>query len=207
MNLHETNQTKQWLIDAFLELLEQYSYNDITIERITKKAGLGRRTFYRHFQTKDELVEYITTLLMHEYSRTLLENNAQGLEMAAQCYFTFWENYIDLLLLLKKAKLLHFISDNMEQLIMNVAIEIKHIPAQPDSAAAQSNDTAASPGAEDIALSEETIALYQKYRYEFVFKLAGFWQVTLLWCEENPRKSPEEMGRIISSFLSPEVKC
>lgn len=70
MKLHETNQTKQWLIDAFLELLKQYSYNDITIERITTKAGLGRRTFYRHFQTKDELVEYITTLLMHEYSRT-----------------------------------------------------------------------------------------------------------------------------------------
>lgn len=200
MKLHETNQTKQWLIDAFLELLKQYSYNDITIERITTKAGLGRRTFYRHFQTKDELVEYITTLLMNEYSRTLLENNAQGVEMVAECYFSFWENYLDVLLLLKKAKLLHFISDNLEQLIMNVALQVGHIPAQ-------SNDTAASPGVEEIALNEETIALYQKYRYEFVFKLAGFWQVTLLWCEENPRKSPEEMGRIISSFLSPEVKC
>ncbi len=207
MKLHETNQTKQWLIDAFLELLEQYSYNDITIERITTKAGLGRRTFYRHFQTKDELVEYITTLLMHEYSQTLLENNAQGLEMVAKCYFEFWENYIDLLLLLKKAKLLHFFSDNLEQLIMDVAIEVKHIPAPTDAAAAQSNATVASPGVNDMALDDATIALYQKYRYEFVFKLAGFWQVTLVWCEENPRKSPEEMGRIISTFLSPEVKC
>lgn len=153
-----------------------------------KKAGLGRRTFYRHFQTKDELVEYITTLLMNEFSKTLLASNAHGQDMIAKCYFEFWENYIDLLLLFKKAKLLHFIGDNIEQLIIKVALQVGHIPTLPDSA--------------PLKPSTEAMETYRKYRYEFTFKLAGFWQVTLVWCEENPRKSPEEMSQIITAFLN-----
>ena len=44
--------------------------------------------------------------------------------------------------------------------------------------------------------------LYAKYNYEFSIKLAGFWKATILWCEETPRKTPEEMANLITDLFS-----
>jgi AcrR family transcriptional regulator len=41
--------------DALLELLGEKSYSKITISEINKRANLSRRTFYKHFESKDEL--------------------------------------------------------------------------------------------------------------------------------------------------------
>jgi AcrR family transcriptional regulator len=41
---------------AFVELLHRRPYGDIRIGDITKKAGLGRATFYAHYSDKDDLL-------------------------------------------------------------------------------------------------------------------------------------------------------
>lgn len=178
----EQNQTRHLIINSLLELLEKRDYSTITINMIVDHAGLGRRTFYRYFKTKDDAMKQITTLLMDEFADTLIKNHASGMEEIAIAYFQSWEQYIDVLLLLKKAHVLYFIEDNLPELITNVAKKVKHIP-------------------EGIPL-EQLTRLYSKYNYEFSIKLAGFWKATIIWCEETPRKSPEEMAKIITSLLS-----
>ena len=178
----EKNQTKLWIINSLLTLLERKDYATITINMIVDHAGLGRRTFYRHFKTKDDTMKYITELLMDQFAEQLLQNHSSGMEEVAIAYFQSWEKYIDVLLLLKKAHVLYFIEDNLPQLIMSVAKIIKHIPAE--------------------ISAEKWNALYEQYRFEFSIKLAGFWKATILWCEDQPRKSPEEMAKIITSLLS-----
>lgn len=178
----ETNQTRLWILNSLLELLEKKDYSAITINMLADHAGLGRRTFYRYFKTKDEAMKYITELLMDQFANTIINNHSSGMEEVAVAYFQFWEQYIDILLLLKKAHVLYFIEDNLTELITNVAKKVKHIPA---------------------GIPVEKLAkLYEKYNYEFSIKLAGFWKATILWCEETPRKSPEEMAKIITSLLS-----
>lgn len=178
----EQNQTRHLIINSLLELLEKRDYSTITINMIVDHAGLGRRTFYRYFKTKDDAMKHITTLLMDQFAETLLKNHASGMEEVAIAYFQSWEQYIDVLLLLKKAHVLYFIEDNLSELITNVAKKVKHIP-------------------EGIPL-EQLTRLYSKYNYEFSIKLAGFWKATIIWCEETPRKSPEKMAKIITSLLS-----
>ncbi len=178
----DQTQTKLWIINSLLELLERKDYSAITINMIVDHARLSRRTFYRHFKTKDDTMKYITGLLMNQFADTLLANHASGMEGVAIAYFQFWEKYIDVLLLLKKAHVLYFIEDNLAELIINVAKKIKHVPS-------------------GISL-EQLGSLYEKYNYEFSIKLAGFWKATIIWCHENPRKSPEEMGKIITSLFS-----
>lgn len=57
----QAQRSKSALIKAFAELLQRQSYQSITIQAITEHANTGRSTFYRHFQSKaDVLVE------MHE---------------------------------------------------------------------------------------------------------------------------------------------
>lgn len=67
----EENQTKLWIINALLEQLERKDYSSITINMIVEQAKLGRRTFYRYFKTKDEVIEYITELLMDQFAKTI----------------------------------------------------------------------------------------------------------------------------------------
>jgi AcrR family transcriptional regulator len=49
--------TRKLIIDAFLALLVEKSFEDITIQDIAKRATVNRATFYAHFQDKYALVE------------------------------------------------------------------------------------------------------------------------------------------------------
>ena len=49
------------LHDALLSLVESKPFDRITVEDIIEKAGVGRSTFYRHFETKEALIDEIAT--------------------------------------------------------------------------------------------------------------------------------------------------
>lgn len=181
MEIKEENRTKKWIIEALFALLKQRDYRDITVDQIVNKAGLGRRTFYRYFKSKDEVIAHTTKLLMDEFAAKIIANSADTLEAIARSYFEFWESYIDILLLLNKAHLLYFIEDHLLSLIYEAALKSGHVSA---------------------GISKEKLERqYEQYKYEFAFKLAGFWKVTILWCSESPRKRPEEMSKIIDAIL------
>ena len=78
-------QLKQ-IINSLLELLERKEYHDITIHMIVDHAGLGRRTFYRYFKTKDDAMEYITRLLMDQFASAVIRNNSHGTQEVAIAY-------------------------------------------------------------------------------------------------------------------------
>ncbi|WOO36402.1 TetR/AcrR family transcriptional regulator [Anaerocolumna sp. AGMB13020] len=181
MNIEERNPTRKRIIESLFTLLVKKDYNDITVSRIIDKAELGRRTFYRHFKSKDDVISYLTKLLMNDFANTIVHNHAETQEGIITSYFEFWENHIDLLKLLNKAHLLYFIEDNFPQLIFEVALKTGHI----------NNDIK-----EARALKE-----YEKHKYEFSIKLGGIWKATIIWSLESPRKSPIEMSRIINDII------
>lgn len=182
MDIKEKNQTKLLIIKAFWELLELKEYHDITISQIVNKAGLGRRTFYRHFKSKDEMIDYTIKLLMKDVANIVLKNDATTLEMVIKSYFEFWDSNIDVIDLLNKAHLLYFVEDNLLSLMYNVAIDIGHVPNP---------------------LSDDTLAeLYETHKFAFSIKLGGLWKATILWSGENPRKTPEQMSKLIADILN-----
>ncbi len=75
--LKKITKRKERIIEALYELLDKKDYHDITITRIVDKAELGRRTFYRYFKSKDEVIEYSTNLLMKEFADTIVLNHAE----------------------------------------------------------------------------------------------------------------------------------
>jgi AcrR family transcriptional regulator len=48
--------TRQLLDAAFVELLHRRAYGNIRVNDITRKAGVGRATFYAHYSSKDDLL-------------------------------------------------------------------------------------------------------------------------------------------------------
>lgn len=65
-NLEKRQRTKQKLTDALVELCEEKNYYDITVWDICNRAQLYRSTFYRYYETKDEMLREIE----HEYLET-----------------------------------------------------------------------------------------------------------------------------------------
>lgn len=49
--------TREAIFSAFIQLLSQQDYSQITVGRIIEKADIGRATFYAHFETKDYLLK------------------------------------------------------------------------------------------------------------------------------------------------------
>jgi AcrR family transcriptional regulator len=48
--------TRMRIDAAFVQLLHRRPYGDIRVSDITKKAGVGRATFYAHYSAKDDLL-------------------------------------------------------------------------------------------------------------------------------------------------------
>ena len=61
--------TKKALLVAFGELIEEKSFNKITITDLTEKCGLNRMTFYYHFDNIYELMIWGLEMQMREASK------------------------------------------------------------------------------------------------------------------------------------------
>jgi len=58
--------TRKMLKDALIALLEQKSYERITVADIADRATVNRKTFYLHYETKDHLLQSVTDGILDE---------------------------------------------------------------------------------------------------------------------------------------------
>lgn len=68
--------TRMVIQDALFNLMQEKSYNKITIQEIIDRANVGRSTFYSHYETKEDLllscVEHLLEIL-NQYIMDYLE--------------------------------------------------------------------------------------------------------------------------------------
>lgn len=71
--------TRNSIFDAFIKLLSQKNYNDITVGEIIEGADIGRATFYAHFETKDFLLKALCQELFdHIFEADAGDDNAHA---------------------------------------------------------------------------------------------------------------------------------
>ena len=58
-NIIKRSRTKERLKTALISLCGKKAYYDITIQVICRQAGLYRSTFYRYYDTKDDMLREI----------------------------------------------------------------------------------------------------------------------------------------------------
>jgi AcrR family transcriptional regulator len=56
MSGSRTERTRDKLGDALIALLQEKPFDDITVQDVLDRAGVGRSTFYAHFKDKDDLL-------------------------------------------------------------------------------------------------------------------------------------------------------
>ncbi len=69
-----SRRTRAWLLETLLELIEEKDYAEISITELTQKAGIARQTFYRNFNTKDDILLYKMDEIREEYLMKVQKN-------------------------------------------------------------------------------------------------------------------------------------
>ncbi len=75
-----SQRTRQLVNTAMLELLSEKGYEDITVQDILDRAGIGRSTFYSHYYDKDDVHVSMMEQMIEDMNRRLSERQAgQGI--------------------------------------------------------------------------------------------------------------------------------
>lgn len=87
--------TRKLLVDALAQLLEEKSFQELSVTDICRRAMVHRTTFYAHFNDKQELLRYLLEGLEQECIATCLPQDPERtpreyLMAAARNAFTFF---------------------------------------------------------------------------------------------------------------------
>lgn len=106
-----TAESKSKIANALLVVLQQYDYKEITITQLAQEAKLSRKTFYRLFTDKEDVLTYLFENLYMECFEKIKSQDTQRYWDIVQCYFDFWEERKSMLLIFKQSKLLPVLFD------------------------------------------------------------------------------------------------
>ena len=70
------------IVQSLLLLLQDKSIEEISVKEIVEKAGVNRSTYYRHFDTKQDVVRHFYQLRLDEYLSCVSE------DISASTYLT-----------------------------------------------------------------------------------------------------------------------
>jgi AcrR family transcriptional regulator len=89
-------QTRQELMAAAVELFGAHGYDATTVADITRRAGYAKGSFYRHWQSKDELFLDIARARLAAYraQRDARMDQARDLEQAVHLIWDFLETIL-----------------------------------------------------------------------------------------------------------------
>lgn len=94
------------IVYSFFELLPNHSYSDITVGQICKNARVSRRSFYRYFLTKDDMIISFFRERLKEYCTVQTPKAPFTFENVTMFYLNFWLVYKEELIILKNTNLI-----------------------------------------------------------------------------------------------------
>lgn len=172
-------QSKEKLVEALLSVMEQYDYREITITQIAQEAGLSRKTFYRLFKEKEEMLYFFFEKLFNEYQMQVKARRPEHYWDVVQCYFDFCEERKELLFLLRRNNLLGVFFEASYQYSFAVFSYVR---------------------------SAETVDVYARFLpYLLAYSVGGMYSMVLKWVESDMDiPSAVLIEKLKNGFASPD---
>lgn len=162
-------QSQRWILQALLDLMSEINYDKISVTEICRKAKLDRRTFYRNFDSKNDVLGKYMEQLSNEYLVDIHKIDRLDTYSATLIFFKFWGKHLDFIKNIQNCGLSNFVFDQFNQF---------------------------SESQQELPLGRKREE--RKTDYIMAFKIGGFWNVMLTWAAHDADISPEELATIIS---------
>jgi len=98
--------SKELIIESFLDMLAVKPISSISISEIAENAKVDRRTFYRHFKSKNDVIKYYIHKVSKQFEEKMLHNNVKNSYTNVKAIFEVLFNMKETLLILHKQNLL-----------------------------------------------------------------------------------------------------
>lgn len=105
----QREESARMIEEALFTLMKEKEYAQITVSEIVSRADVARRTFYRLYREKDEVLRRYFGKLCQKYCQSVPVLNGYQIRQISAEFFTFWYGYRDFLLLLQKCRLDHML--------------------------------------------------------------------------------------------------
>lgn len=176
MNGHQKQreQSYRMIEEGLFRLMEEKPYARITVSEITKKADVSRRTFYRLYREKDEVIHHYLGGLCQEYrtKSPVLEN--YNICQIAREYFSFWYQYRDFLLLMHRCGL----DEMLYYEISRVSLEVV-----------------------EARIGNQRYKDPCEMEYFADYSTGGFTLLLQRWITKGMKEKPEQYARVVSESL------
>lgn len=177
MNGHmkQKEQSRKMIEDALFELLEEKEYSQITITELVKRADVARRTFYRLYDSKEDVIRHYFRRLCGKYQSAYPALQGYHFKQIALDFFSFWYQEKDTLLKLHRA--------GLDEVLY---LEVSSASTQVVSGRINS---------EKLQKSEDLV-------YFACYSVGGFINLLFRWIEEGMTEPPEAYAEIVSGAVS-----
>ena len=108
-------QSQKWIFAAFTDVLASIPYGEISVSMLCRRAGIDRRTFYRYFDNKEDVLRAYLDTTYNEYADEIRAMDSTDKTAYVERFFSFWnEEHVGIINALRRDGLLHlaFASDN-----------------------------------------------------------------------------------------------
>jgi AcrR family transcriptional regulator len=159
---------------ALLGLMEKYPYNEITVKQIILETALVRKTFYRNFSSKDDVLIYIIKKVLSDYFNAINSGKADVLTNI----FMFADRNRRLLILLDKNNMLYVALQCMNELL----------PAFRDN---------------DLSEENPFTPLFEGLDSDYLIALntGAVWNVISLWVHRGMKDDPNHVKETVDQYI------
>ncbi len=164
--------SKKILTETLLHLMTQLPYHEITVKHILLEAGISRKTFYRNFLSKDDILNSYIDTILRQYLEAIKEQGAYSLMKMLDIIFSFCENNKALLLILRDNEMLYLLLLKLNRLI---PVEHRKITQN---------------------ISEPALS-----QYILFFNIGGIWNIISGWIENDMSDNTTDIKKTIVHYL------
>ena len=167
--------SKKEITDALLRLMEQYPYNEITVKQIVLEAGVVRKTFYRNFTSKDDVLDAMLDAFILEYTTEL--------------YSTRDKSWVEVILnFCVRNKRVATLLDKNDMMYLVLKKLNASLPARHDEV-------------EALGLIPEEFFGKLDMTYIIPFNTGAMWNVIYTWIHRGMKDDPKEIVAVLREYI------
>lgn len=175
--------SRQMLASALLKLMDRKPYQAISVAELAEEADLSRRTFYRHFNTIQQVLDYQLDHTADDFVIYFLENSREcDVSSVITHFFSYWGKHRHFLEILQKNGILFVL---LETIMPKIHIRLH----TQDTRLQQMTES------EKMHLLSSHTEL-EHLEYILCFVTGGAFNLLVKWLEQETTLSPSEMADI-----------
>lgn len=171
--------SKKEITDTLLSLMKKYPYQDITVKHILLESHIARKTFYRNFTSKDDILDAYIDNVMQKYEQTILDRKSFNQISIIDVIFEYCIENKEILSILHRNNLMYLLLDKW-----NAMIPVMHIHV--------------------VNAIQPVLEVFTPEQVNFIirFNIGSIWNMIDLWVEHDMKESPEEIKGALETYLN-----